>query len=151
MSVDFDFITTNDRPALLGISTVEIHEAVQSALNQLGYKVHTTQNHGEFLHRFNQVPYQVVVLEEGFVESNLASNESLHALQMMLMAQRRHSVVVLVGASFSTFNPIQAFQFGVHAVLNPNEIFLTQQLLEKAVADHEIFIHTFLDAARRLA
>ncbi|MBM3848333.1 MAG: hypothetical protein FJ405_18855 [Verrucomicrobia bacterium] len=151
MSGEFDFITTTDRPALLGISTVAIHESVQSALTQMGYKVHTTQNHGEFLHRFNQVPYQLVVLEETFSESTLEMNESLIAVQGMLMSQRRHAVMVLVGNSFSTFNPIQAFQYGMHAVLNPNEMFLTQQLLEKAVADHDVFIHTFRDAIRRLA
>lgn len=151
MSAEFDFITTSDRPALLGISTVETHEAVQSALNRMGYKVHTTQNHGEFLHRFNQVPYHLAVLEENFSETTLEANESLHALHGMPMSQRRHCVLVLVGESFATFNPIQAFQFGVHAVMNPNELFLAQQLMEKTVADNEVFIHTFRDALRRLA
>ena len=151
MPNEFDFITTNDRPALLGITTTTLLEAIQASLSQLGYKIHTTQNHGEFLHRFNQVPYQVTVVEETFGNCALETNESLHAIQSMAMATRRHTVVVLIGNSFATFNPIQAFQFGVHAVLNPNEIFLAQQLLEKAVADNDIFMHTFRDGLRRLA
>lgn len=151
MGTEFDFITTNDRPALLGISTIPILEALQGALTQLGYKVHTTQNHGEFLHRFNQVPYQVTVLEDIFGGGTLETNESLSSLQPMLMPMRRHTVLVLVGSAFATFNPIQAFQYGAHAVLNPNEIFLGQQLLEKAVADNDLFMHAFRDALRRLA
>ena len=151
MPNEFDFITTNDRPALLGISATPVLEAIQGALSQLGYKIHTTQNHGEFLHRFNQVPYQVTVLEENFCNCTIETNESLLALQQVAMINRRHTVLLLIGPSFATFNPIQAFQHGAHAVLNPNEIFLAQQLLEKAVADNDIFMHTFRDGLRRLA
>jgi hypothetical protein len=151
MAMEFDFITTTDRPALIGITTPAVHDAVQSALAQLGYKVHVAQNHGEFLHRYTQIPYQVVVIEETFAGCTIETNESLQSLQPMLMTHRRHSVFVLVGTSLATFNPLQAFQYGVHAVLNPNEIFLAQQLLEKTVADNDMFMHTFRDSLRRLA
>ncbi|MBI1842810.1 MAG: hypothetical protein HYR88_18380 [Verrucomicrobia bacterium] len=151
MSVDFDFITTSDRPALLGISSTETLEAIQSGLAQLGYKVHTTQNHGEFLHRFNQLAYHLAVVEEDFSGGRLETNESLLSMQQMLMPNRRQTVLVVIGASFATFNPIQAYQYGAHAVLNPNEMFLAQQLIEKAVADNDLFMHTFRDALRRLA
>lgn len=151
MANEFDFITTSDRPALLGVSTNTVQDPMQGALTQLGYKVHTTQNHGEFLHRYNQIPYQVVVIEDCFAGCTLETNESLQAMQQLMMPLRRHSVVVLVGAAFATFNPLQAFQYGVHVVLNPNEMFLGQQLLEKAIADNDLFLHTFRDGVRRLA
>ena len=151
MANEFDFITTSDRPALLGVSTNTVQDPMQGALTQLGYKVHTTQNHGEFLHRYNQIPYQVVVIEDWFAGCTLETNESLQAMQQLMMPLRRHSVVVLVGAAFATFNPLQAFQYGVHVVLNPNEMFLGQQLLEKAIADNDLFLHTFRDGVRRLA
>jgi len=150
MSLEFDFITTSDRPALVGTTTPAVTDAMQAALAQLGYKVHMAQNHGEFLHRYTQVPYQMVVVEETFAGSTLESNESLQNIQPMLMVHRRHSVFVLVGASFATFNPLQAFQYGVHAVLNPSELFLAQQLLEKAAADNDLFLHTYRDNLRRL-
>jgi len=92
----------------------------------------------------------MVVVEETFAGSTLESNESLQNIQPMLMVHRRHSVFVLVGASFATFNPLQAFQYGVHAVLNPSELFLAQQLLEKAAADNDLFLHTYRDNLRRL-
>ena len=151
MANEFDFITTNDRPALLGVSTTSIQEAVQGALTHLGYKVHTSQNHGEFLHRFSQIPYQICILEETFSEGTLQTNESLQSIQQMSMVHRRHTIVVLIGQTFATFNPIQAFQYGVHVVLNPNEIFLAQQLVEKVVADNDLFMHTFRDGLRRLS
>lgn len=151
MANEFDFITTSDRPALLGLSTNTVQDPMQAALTHLGYKVHTTQNHGEFLHRYSQISYNVVVLEDCFAGCTLESNESLLSLQNLMMPLRRHSVVVLVGAAFATFNPLQAFQFGVHVVLNPNEMFLAQQLLVKAISDNDLFLHTFRDGVRRLA
>jgi len=62
MSVEFDFLTPDDKPALLGLSTPELQDTAKTALDQLGYKVHIAANHGEFLHKFGQVAYNVVIL-----------------------------------------------------------------------------------------
>jgi hypothetical protein len=149
MSVEFEFLTPTDKPALLGLSTPELLDTAKTALDQLGYKVHTAVNHGEFLHKFMQVPYQAVILEECFSATRPEENESLLALQKMPMSMRRHAVLVLFGFSFSTFNPLQAFQYGVHAVINPSEMFLLIQLIQKAVGDNDLFMHTFREAFKR--
>lgn len=151
MSLEFDFLTPTDKPALIGLSTVELQEAARSALDQLGYKVHTAVNHGEFLHKFGQVPYQVVILEEMFAASTPEENESLNALRRMPMSARRQSTVLLFGYNMSTFNPMQAYQQCVHAVINPSEMFLLIQLIQKAVADNDMFLHTFRESQQRLA
>jgi len=151
MSMDFEFITATDKPALLGLSTPELQETAKNALEQLGYKVHTAVNHGEFLHKFSQVPYQVVVIEELFSATNPSENESLLALQRMGMSLRRQSVVILFGFNMATFNPMQAFQQCVHAVVNPSEMFLLIQLIQKAVADNDLFLHCYRDVQRRVA
>ncbi|HKX61833.1 MAG TPA: hypothetical protein VJS65_08310 [Verrucomicrobiae bacterium] len=149
--MEFEFLTATDRPALLGLSTPELQETARTALDQLGFKVHTAVNHGEFLHKFNQVPYQAVVIEELFSSNSPEENESLLALQRMPMSMRRHSVVVLFGFNMATFNPMQAFQQCVHAVVNPSEMFLLIQLVQKAVADNDTFLHTFREVQRRMA
>ncbi|HTG43433.1 MAG TPA: hypothetical protein VK633_02755 [Verrucomicrobiae bacterium] len=151
MPADFDFITSSDKPALLGLSTPELLDTATKALDQLDYKVHTAVNHGEFLHKFVQVPYQVVILVESFSSTTSDINESLIGLQRMPMNLRRHSAVILFGFSLATFNPLQAFQCGVHAVVNPSEMFLLIQLIQKAVADNDMFLHCYRDAQRRLA
>src|SRR4051812_9237330 len=151
MSMDFEFITANDKPALLGLSTPELQETAKNALEQLGYKVHTAVNHGEFLHKFAQVAYQVVVLEELFSATTPEENESLVALQRMGMSQRRQSTVVLFGFNMATFNPMQAYQQCVHAVVNPSEMFLLIQLIQKAVADNDMFLHGYREVQRRVA
>jgi len=151
MASEFDFLTAGDKPALLGLSSVELIDTSKTALEQLGYKVHTAANHGEFMHRFTQVPYQVVILEELFAASTPEENETLIALQKLPMSLRRHAVVILFGFSLSTFNPMQAFQQGVHATVNPTEMFLLIQLIQKAVADNNMFLHIFREAQKRVA
>ena len=151
MATDFDFLTAEDKPALLGLSTPELLDTSKTALDQLGYKVHVAVNHGEFLHKFAQVPYQVVILEELFSSSTPEENESLIALQRMPMNLRRHAVAVLFGFNLATFNPLQAFQQGVHAVVNPSEMFLLIQLIQKAVADNDMFFHIYREMLKRAA
>ena len=151
MSVELEFLTPADKPALLGLSTAELQETAKTALDQLGFKVHTAVNHGEFLHKFAQVPYQIVILEELFSANSPEENESLCVLQRMPMNQRRNAVFVLFGFNLATFNPMQAYQQGVHAVVNPSEMFLLIQLIQKAIADNDMFLHTFREVQRRLA
>jgi len=149
--MDLEFLTATDKPALIALSTPELQETAKTALDQLGYKVHTAVNHGEFLHKFGQVAYQVVIIEEMFSATTPEENESLRALQRMSMSMKRHATVILFGFNMATFNPMQAYQQCVHAVVNPSEMFLLIQLIQKAVADNDMFLHTFREVQRRLA
>jgi hypothetical protein len=150
MSSKFEFISTTDKPALLAFSTPEWMEAARTALAELGYKVHTAATHGDFLIRFSQVRYQLVIIEERFAANDITENLTLQAIQQMPMAQRRHATIVLLGDSFQTFTPMQAFQQSVHAVINSSEMFLIKQLIEKAVADNTLFLHSYREAQTRL-
>src|SRR4029077_11090375 len=142
-------VSTTDKPALLAFSTPEWLEAAKTALSELGYKVHTAGTHGDFLIRFSQVRYQVVILEERFAANDITENLTLQALQQMPMGQRRHTTVVLLGDTFQTFTPMQAFQQSVHAVINSSELFLLKQLIEKAVADNVLFLNSYREAHAR--
>lgn len=150
MAERFDFISATDKPALLAFSSPEWLEAARTALVELGYKVHTAATHGDFLVRFSQVHYQVVIVEELFAANNPAENLTLKALQAMPMNQRRHATVILFGDSFQTFTPLQAFQQSVHAVINTSELFLLKQLIEKAIADNNLFLNSFRETQTRV-
>jgi len=149
MTTTFDFLSTTDKPALLAFSTPEWLETARTALTELGYKVHTAATHGDFLIRFSQVNYQVVIIEECFAANNIGENLTLQAVQGMPMGQRRHATIILLGDSFQTFTPMQAFQQSVHAVINTSELFLIKQLIEKAVADNTLFLTNYREAQAR--
>ncbi len=150
MSDKFEFIGAGDKPALLAFSTPEWLETVKLGVEELGYKVHTAATHGDFVIRFSQVHYQLVIVEERFAANTLEENLTLQALQQMPMSQRRHATVVLLGDSFQTFTPLQAFRQSVHAVINTSELFLIRQLVERAVADNDMFLHSFREVQNRV-
>ncbi len=150
MSGEFDFVSATDKPALLAFSTPEWLETARGSLQELGYKVHTAATHSDFLIRFSQFRYQVVILEELFAANSITENTTLATIQHMPMNQRRHATIILFGPSFQTFTPMQAFQQSVNAVINPSEIFLLKQLIEKSVADNDFFLHSFREAQANL-
>ena len=150
MSQTFDFVSNEDKPALIALSTPEWLQEAKTALQDLRYKVHTAATHSDFLIRFSQAPYQVVILEELFGANTTDENLTLKALQHMPVSQRRHCTILLIGNSFQTFTPIEAFQHSVHAVINSSEMFLLKQLVEKAVADNQIFLQSFREVQNRI-
>lgn len=150
MNGTFDFVGSEDKPALIAFSTPEWLDTCKTALNELGYKVHTAATHSDFLIRFSQARYQVVIIEELFGANTPEENLTLKALQNMLVNQRRHATVLLVGNSFQTFTPMEAFKNSVHAVINSSELFLLKQLVEKAVADNDLFLHNFREVQNRV-
>jgi hypothetical protein len=149
-SPTFDFVSNTDKPALIAFSTPEWLAEAKAALQELGYKVHTAATHSDFLVRFSQAPYQVVLLEELFGANTPDENFTLKAIQFMPVNQRRHSTFLLIGNSFQTFAPMEAFQQSVHAVINSSEMFLLKQLVEKAVADNQIFLSTYREVQNRM-
>lgn len=150
MNPTFDFVSSEDKPALIAFSTPDWLDATRSALQELGYKVHTAATHSDFLTRFGQAHYQVVVLEELFGANTPEENLTLKAVQNMPVNQRRHATFLLIGESFQTFTPMEAFQHSVHAVINSSELFLLKQLVEKAVADNNVFQHNFRETQGRV-
>jgi CheY-like chemotaxis protein len=150
MEGSFDFIGSEDKPALIAFSTPEWLEVAKSALVELGYKVHTAATHSDFFTRFTQVHYQLVLMEERFGALTMEENVALKTLQNMQVNQRRHSTIILLGDSFQTFTPMEAFKHSVHAVINSSEMFLLKQLVEKAVADNQLFLHSFRETQNRL-
>jgi cystathionine beta-lyase/cystathionine gamma-synthase len=150
MNGSFDFVTSGDKPALIAFTTPDWLETAKASLQELGYKVHTAATHSDFLLRFSQVQYQVVLIEELFNANNLEENLTLTALQNMTVGLRRHATILLVGDTFQTFTPMEAFKHSVHAVINSSELFLLKQLVEKAVSENSAFLHNFREIQNRV-
>ncbi|HSH94617.1 MAG TPA: hypothetical protein VK968_10770, partial [Roseimicrobium sp.] len=69
----------------------------------------------------------------------------------MPMMNRRHSTIILVGPSFQSLHPMQAFQQSVHAVVNPDEIANLAQIVQKVTADNDLFLNAYRETMMRLA
>lgn len=150
MSNDFEFFSATDHPALLVLRTPELQTAGEAALAELGYKTRAIQSHAEFPATFSSVLYEIVLIDQLFESASPDENYALHLLQEMPMPRRRHCTVFLLGDSFETLNPMQAFQQSVHAVVNYAELALLGQIVQKVTADNTLFLHSYRDTADRL-
>ena len=151
MTMDFEFLTPSDKPALLGLTTPLFAEPARMALLGLGYKVHTALNHGDFIARFTRIQYQVIFLEELFDAGVPAENLTLQNMQVMPMNQRRHAAILLFGDSFQTLNAMEAFRHSVHAVINRSDIEKLPQIVQQVVSDNDIFLNVYREASLRIA
>lgn len=150
MTDKFDFINATDKPALVVCSNPAWAESSKNALQELGYKVHTVSTHEDFATRFSQVRYHIIIIEDLFNAAKIEDNTSLNSLKKMPMSQRRHATIILLGSSFKTFAPMQAFQHSIHAVINGAEVIVIKQLIEKAVADNALFLNNFREVQKHL-
>jgi hypothetical protein len=147
---EFEIIGPNDQPALLAISTPEVLAPVKTALTELGYKVHAVEDYEQFDLRYNQVAYQIVVIEETFAYSDLLKNPVLRMMQNLSMSLRRHTTVFLMGPSMETLNTMQAFALSVHCVINYSELPMVSELVQKAVTENDMFLANFREIQRRV-
>ena len=151
MAIEFELLRPEDKPALLALNTPDCLAAARTTLEGLDYKVHAAANPDEFVVRFARVQYHIVILDELFGGATLAENVALQNLQRMPMNLRRHAALLLIGPSFQSLNPMQAFQQSVHAVVNPAELPSLGQIVQKVVADNTLFLHIYRDTQQRIA
>lgn len=147
---EFAFIGPNDQPALLAINSVEPLGIAKNALVEMGYKVHVVDTHAQFETRYNQVNYQVVIIEENFSGGTILDNISLHLIQHLPMSQRRYATFFLIGPSFESLNTMQAFAQSVHCVMNFNELPMLAEVVQKTIGENDLFLNTFRETQRRV-
>jgi len=150
MSEEFDFIGPSDLPALVAVTHPETLAAVKATLVEMGYKVHVVETHIQFETRYNQINYQVVIIEDIFAVNPMEANPSLQFLQQLPMAQRRYANLFLLGGAFETLNTLQAFSQSVHCVVNYTETLMIGQLIQKTIAENNLFLNTFREVQHRV-
>ncbi len=148
---EFEFIRPEDKPALLAMCNEEWLASVQTVVNDLGYKSLPATDSADFFTRFASIQFQLVVIDELFAATTPAENTTLQSLQNMPMSLRRHATVILIGDSFQTMHPLQAYQQSVHAVVNRADAATLAQIIQPVIADNSLFLHTYRDTQRRIA
>jgi hypothetical protein len=151
MATDLELLSASDKPALLAISQPELLETCRAVLRELNYKVHAAGNREEFLSRFTQIQYEIVLLEDLFSAPSLSENLTLQSLQTMPMNLRRQATTILIGDSFQTLHPMQAFHQSVHAVVNRTDLDKLSLIVQKVLADNNLFLNVYRETQLRAA
>jgi CheY-like chemotaxis protein len=150
MAIDLEFLNPSYKPALLALTADDVITACKDMLRELNYKVLVATSHEEFAACFNNVQFQVVILDEQFASQTADGNQSLRMLQHMPMQQRRHATVILLGHEFQTLHTSQAFAQSAHAVVNWADLGSLSQIVQQVAADNSLFLNAFREAQLRV-
>ena len=118
-------------------------DTLKTILGELDLKCHTAETSERAIERMKYTTYDVVVIDETFAGSILATNGVLLYLAPLPMAQRRYTYVVLVGDSFRTLDAMQAYAQSVHLVVNPNDLSNLGAILRKGFTEFENFYRVY--------
>lgn len=149
--MEIELLTPADKPALIASSTATTIAQVTQTLTDLGYKVHLARDHPDFITRFSQAPYQVVVIDNDFAKTTEPASPTLQAIQVMPMNQRRHATFILISSALPSLHPMLAFQQSVHALVNQADLNRLGPIIQKVVADNDLFLSIFRDTQTRMA
>ena len=141
-----DFVE-DQRLAMICFEQPQILVVVRAALEGLGYTVHVPAKADDAVQRLRQNRYEVLLLHEdygGSPENNLV----LLTIQPMVMTQRRHMCVGLVGKQFRTFDHMLAFAKSVNFVVAERELNKIKAITRQAVAENDQFYRVFREALR---
>ncbi len=141
-----DFVE-DQRLAMICFEQPQILVVVRAALEGLGYTVHVPAKADDAVQRLRQNRYEVLLLHEdygGSPENNLV----LLTIQPMVMTQRRHMCVGLVGKQFRTFDHMLAFAKSVNFVVAERELNKIKAITYQAVSENDQFYRVFREALR---
>jgi hypothetical protein len=151
MAIEFDFTNPGDRPALIAFSNPSYLAIARPVLKDLGFNVHEAANHQDFMVRYSQRPYELVMIEQLFASEKPEENISLEYVQELPMTQRRDTVFVLLGESFESMDTLAAFVLSVHAVINAQDMPNLAQVVQQALADNSMVLSTLRETSSRIA
>jgi ActR/RegA family two-component response regulator len=140
-----DFFEVGDKTALVCADSYTSEET-RRTLKDMGYKSHVAETVEIAIERLRYTMYNVVIIQETFAGSSLSSNSLLNYLTALPMAQRRNSLVCLIGRSFKTLDAMQAFWQSVHVVVHPSDLPNFTAILKKSCAEFELLYKVYNNA-----
>src|SRR5262249_11790641 len=120
---------------------------VRTTLRELGYKFHTADSSDAALERTRYTHYDIIVVQEDFGAGTLKSNPVLNYFSSLPMAQRRFSMLVLLGTTFKTLDATQAFAQNVQLVVNVADLRNLSPILKKSRVEFDGVYRIYKDIA----
>jgi hypothetical protein len=140
-----DFFEVGDLTALV-CTEPNMGEAVRATLRELGFKFHTAESAELAIERTRYQSYDIIVVQETFAGSTLKSNGILNYFATLPMAQRRNSMLVLVGSGIKTLDAMQAFGYSVQLVVNTMDLPNLTAILKKSWSEFQSLYKVYKDA-----
>jgi hypothetical protein len=137
-----DFFEVGDKTSLV-CTDATVGETVRSTLRELDFKFHTADNPEIATERIRYTGYDIIIVQDDFAGGSLKANTVLNYLSSQAMAQRRFSMVVLIGTNFKTLDAMQAFAHSVQLVVNTTDLANFSAILKKSWAEFDVLYRVY--------
>ncbi len=146
MSADnqVEFFEIGDKTSLI-CTNAAIAEPVRTTLREMGYKFHTADTSDVAIERTRYTLYDIIVVQEDFGGGTLQANPVLSYFSNLPMAQRRTSMLVLIGTAFKTLDAMQAFAQNVQLVVNVGDLRNLTAILKKSRVEFDGLYKVYRD------
>jgi hypothetical protein len=141
-SPKMDFFEVGDRTSLV-CADATVGETVRTTLRELEFKFHSADNAEIAIERIRYTAYDIILVQDDFGGTNLRSNSVLNYLSSLGMAQRRFSMIVLIGPAFKTLDAMQAFAHSVQLVVNTADLVNFSAILKKSWAEFDVLYRVY--------
>jgi hypothetical protein len=117
-------------------------EVISQALRELGVVWQREEHPERGLEMLRSTIYDIILIE-GNGDKPLRTNTVYQYLTSLPMAQRRDSMIVLIGSSFKTLNALEGFAYSAHLVINDSDMSNLGPILKKSWSEFEQFYRVF--------
>src|SRR5687767_1044057 len=110
-----------DKACLIVASSGGIPDVIRNSLQELNLSF-AVENSERAIELIRSRRFDIIFIEENLGGGSLKANAVHDYVSRLSMAERRSSMIVLVGSSFQTLNAMQAFAHSVHLVIRDTEL-----------------------------
>jgi predicted Zn finger-like uncharacterized protein len=146
----FDYIAPGARTAMICETDDDIRSSLSAELMALGYYPVMPSNCEEALKRMRFHVFNVVIVNDRFDCSQVATHPVLDTIRNLAMETRRAMFVILLSDRFRTMDDMAAFHQSVNLIIHDRNIAEFTKVFKRALADHEMFYQVFLECQAKL-
>lgn len=146
----FDIFEPGDPTALVCTDVPEVQRLIIEQLTDMHYRIHSGLSIEDLMLKMRAHVYDVIVISEHLGGGNGQVNPVLAEAISAPGSQRRRQLVVLVGASFTTGDELQAFRQSVDVVVGLSDAVNLRPLVRRGLVRMQEFYAPLQDALKEI-
>ena len=145
----FDFLEEEGKTALICENDSARFKQIKEILEIMEYNITEPEGIRDALRKMKYHTYHLVLVNEGFDESDPESNGILIYLERMPMEVRRDIYVGLISDRFPTMDYMTAFLKSVNITINPKDMASLDQILTRGINERDMFYGIYKESAQK--
>jgi len=146
----FDFVEMGSKTVLVCVTDQAMRQKIGEAMNSLDYQVTEATTARDALKSMRFHVYDIIVVVDGFDQSQPGVNDVLKNLENLNMATRRQIFVALLSDRYRTMDNMAAFNRSVNITVNLKTLDDIGQIITQGKADNDYFYHIFKETLKKV-